>query len=234
MCVWDTVLTFLLPYISFFPPFYLTRVTNQKKPQQHNPSSSTHQQRAAAEGPWRLPLGPQHQRGGGRPQHQLPAGAPQPQHLPRGPGAAGGARPAGLALPPRPARLPLPLPRQQPAEAARRLGHLQQVHLQVCAQVSFEWRWEGFQLGCGSVGTSGVGGDGRSVGVCAFVCGDWWVGVLGLVALPLTLRLDGREWVWVKEGRCAVRRMCAGLSVKERSGQIVLRKISPAIETPCL
>lgn len=98
-------------------------------------SSSSPSQRPVPAGTRCLPVSPQHQQCHRvRPSQLLPRGG-HPQHIPRGP-AAGCPGPAGLGLQRR-ARLPVAVARQQPGpQDARRHGHLQQVHLQVCAQVS--------------------------------------------------------------------------------------------------
>ena len=92
---------------------------------------------SSSESPGGVSLSPQHQQLHGDGPHQLPQGGGQPQHLPRRP-AEGNAGPARLRLQRAP-RLPLPLPREQPAPATGGFRNLQQVHLQVRAQV----RWPG-------------------------------------------------------------------------------------------
>lgn len=93
-----------------------------------------------AAGARRLPVGPQHQQRHCVGPNQLPQGRGDPQHLPRGATARcpGSARLHLLRGP----RLPVAVARQQPGpEDARGHGDFQQVHLQVCSQVSKNpWR----------------------------------------------------------------------------------------------
>lgn len=88
----------------------------------------------AAAGARRLPVCPQHQqRGCVGPNQLLQRGSPQ--HVPRRP-AAGRTGPAGLHLHRRPG-LPVSVTRQQPGpQDARGDRDFQQVHIQVCTQVS--------------------------------------------------------------------------------------------------
>lgn len=82
-----------------------------------------------------LPVGPQHQQRHRLGPNQLPQRGGDPQHFPRRT-AAGRPGPAGLHLLRRP-RLPVTVARQQPGpEDARGHGDFQQVHIQVCSQVS--------------------------------------------------------------------------------------------------
>lgn len=82
----------------------------------------------------RLTFSPQHQQRRVGPYQLLQRGG-HPQHVPRGP-AAGCPGPAELRLPRR-ARLPVAVAWQQPGpEDTRRHGDFQQVHVEVCTQVS--------------------------------------------------------------------------------------------------
>lgn len=130
------VFSSIYPVFFFFLSFCLSLVKNNPCCSPSSPPfyPTPTPQCPPTKGSWRVPIGSQHQQRGGRGPYQLPTGGGQPQHLPCR-AAAGGARPAGLALP-RAARLSVPLPWQQPAEEACRFRHLQQVHLQVCTQVS--------------------------------------------------------------------------------------------------
>lgn len=98
-------------------------------------SSHPSLQRPSTAAARRLTFSPQHQQRHRDGPHQLLQRGGHPQHVPRGP-AAGRPGPAELRLPRR-ARLPVAVARQQPGpEDTRRHGDFQQVHVEVCTQVS--------------------------------------------------------------------------------------------------